>query len=165
VNELFFLALFGELLFAFFGFKQYVVRIKQVLFPALPCFAVFVPVVKFKLMQMLKKFLVEFGLQLLGKTGKQLCRFGSKQSGFLEGVKVLYHASKGSVEVGQGFVNTSLVGKIEDSHVRLFAGEFWSGLLSCLNTIAARMRYSTEKAKAFKLGHYRESIMRAMQSI
>jgi hypothetical protein len=37
---------------------------------------------------------------------------------------------------------------------RLFAGEFWSGLPSCVNTIAARLRYSIEKAKAFKLGHY-----------
>lgn len=38
---------------------------------------------------------------------------------------------------------------------RLYVGEFWSGLLSCLRTIAARLRYSIEKAKAFKLGHYR----------
>lgn len=37
---------------------------------------------------------------------------------------------------------------------RLCVGEFWSGLSSCLNTIAARLRYSIEKAKAFKLGHY-----------
>lgn len=37
---------------------------------------------------------------------------------------------------------------------RLYVGEFWSGLLSCVNTIAARLRYSIEKAKAFKLGHY-----------
>jgi hypothetical protein len=37
---------------------------------------------------------------------------------------------------------------------RLCVGEFWSGLLSCENTIAARLRYSIEKAKAFKLGHY-----------
>jgi hypothetical protein len=37
---------------------------------------------------------------------------------------------------------------------RLYVGEFWSGLLSCENTIAARLRYSIEKAKAFKLGHY-----------
>jgi hypothetical protein len=37
---------------------------------------------------------------------------------------------------------------------RLYVGEFWSGLLSCLNTFAARLRYSSKKAKAFKLGHY-----------
>jgi hypothetical protein len=37
---------------------------------------------------------------------------------------------------------------------RLYVGEFWSGLLSCANTIAARLSYSTEKAKDFKLGHY-----------
>jgi hypoxanthine phosphoribosyltransferase len=36
-----------------------------------------------------------------------------------------------------------------------YTGEFWSGLPSCENTIAARLRYSIEKAKAFKLGHYR----------
>jgi len=30
----------------------------------------------------------------------------------------------------------------------------WLGLPSCGNTIAARLRYSTEKAKTFKLGHY-----------
>jgi hypothetical protein len=37
---------------------------------------------------------------------------------------------------------------------RLYVGEFWSGLLSCENTIAARLRYSSKKAKDFKLGHY-----------
>jgi hypothetical protein len=37
---------------------------------------------------------------------------------------------------------------------RLYVGEFWSGLRSCVNTIAARLRYSSKKAKTFKLGHY-----------
>jgi hypothetical protein len=40
---------------------------------------------------------------------------------------------------------------------RLYVGEFWSGLFSCVNTIAARLRYSIEKAKPFKLGHYPEN--------
>ena len=43
------------------------------------------------------------------------------------------------------------------SSLAMFAsltGEFWLGLPSCANTIAARLRYSSKKAKAFKLGHY-----------
>lgn len=42
---------------------------------------------------------------------------------------------------------------------RLYVGEFWSGLPSCSNTIAARLRYSIEKAKGFKLGHYRPVVL------
>jgi hypothetical protein len=49
--------------------------------------------------------------------------------------------------------------RLVNSSIAMFAsytGEFWSGLPSCENTIAARLRYSIEKAKAFKLGHYPE---------
>ena len=35
-----------------------------------------------------------------------------------------------------------------------YEGDLWLGLPSCGNTIAARLRYSTEKAKPLKLGHY-----------
>ena len=78
-----FFALFGKLLFAFFGLNENVVRIADMLFPALPRFAVLVPIVKLKLVQVFEKFLVKFGLQFLSKTGKQFCRFGFEQSGFL----------------------------------------------------------------------------------
>ena len=70
-----FLALFCKLLFAFFGLKQHVVRIAQVLFPALPDLSVPAPFVKLKLVQVLEKFLVEFGLQFKSKIWEQLCRF------------------------------------------------------------------------------------------
>ena len=69
-----FLALFGKLLFSFFGLKQYVVRIAQVLFPALSRFSVTAPVVKLKLVQVFEKFLVKFGLQFKSKTREQLCQ-------------------------------------------------------------------------------------------
>ena len=49
-----------------------------------------------------------------------------------------------------------LFGTLVDSHFSPFTkGDFWLGLRSCLNTFAARLRYSSKKAKAFKLGHYR----------
>lgn len=53
---------------------------------------------------------------------------------------------------------TLLRSRLLESSLAMFAsytGEFWLGLLSCANTIAARLRYSIEKAKDFKLGHYR----------
>ena len=75
-----FLASFRKLLSAFFGMNEHVVRIAQVLFPALPCFPVAVPFVKLKLVEVLKKFLVEFSLQFLREAGKEFAGFGVKQS-------------------------------------------------------------------------------------
>jgi len=68
------LALSGKLLFSFFGLKQHIVRIAQILFPALSHFSVPAPIVKLKLMQVFKKLLVKFGLQFKSKTGELLCR-------------------------------------------------------------------------------------------
>jgi hypothetical protein len=70
-----FLALLGKLLFAFFGMNENVVRIAEMLFPFLAGFAEAAPIVKFKLVQLFEKFLVEFGLQFKSKIRKQFCRF------------------------------------------------------------------------------------------
>jgi hypothetical protein len=70
-----FLALFRKLLFSFFGLKQYVVWIAQVLFPALSYFSVTAPIVKLKLVQVFQKFLVKFSLQLKSKTWNSFAIF------------------------------------------------------------------------------------------
>src|SRR5579864_3281246 len=93
-----FLALFCKLLFAFFGLNENVVRIAQMLFPALPYFSVAAPVVKLKLMQVFKKLLIEFRLQLLGETREKFGCFRFEQPDFLKGLKVLDDSSKGHVE-------------------------------------------------------------------
>jgi hypothetical protein len=49
----------SQVLFAFFGLKQHVVRIADFLFPSLPDFSVPAPIVKLKLVQAFEKFLVE----------------------------------------------------------------------------------------------------------
>lgn len=49
---------------------KHVVRIAQMLFPSLPRFAVPVPIVKLKLMQLFEQFLVEFGLQFKSEIWK-----------------------------------------------------------------------------------------------
>jgi hypothetical protein len=55
--------LFCKLLFAFFGVDENIIGIAEMFLPALPSFPVLAPIVKLKLVQVLKKFLVEFGLQ------------------------------------------------------------------------------------------------------
>jgi hypothetical protein len=111
-----FFALFGEFFFAFFSVNENIVRIADFLFPALPCFPVAVPVVKFKLVQVFEKFLVEFCLKLLGETRKKFGRFRFEQSGLLQGLKVLDDSSKGHVEGRQGLVNLCLLVNIRNSH-------------------------------------------------
>jgi hypothetical protein len=74
-RPLVFLALFGQFFPAFFRMNENVVRISEILFPFLADFAVAAPIVKLKLVQVFKKFLVDFGLQLLRETGEQFCRF------------------------------------------------------------------------------------------
>lgn len=54
--------LFGKLLFAFFGVNENVVRTADLLFPALPDLSVVAPVLKLKLVQVFKKFLVDANL-------------------------------------------------------------------------------------------------------
>src|SRR6266571_9181064 len=66
-NELAFLALFFELLSAFFGVDENVVRVAEMLLPFLASFSVAAPIVKFDLMQVFEKFLIKFGLQLKGE--------------------------------------------------------------------------------------------------
>ncbi len=61
-SELAFLALLGELLSAFFGMDENVVRVAEMLFPFLTGLAVTSPIVKFKLVQVFEQFLVDFGL-------------------------------------------------------------------------------------------------------
>ena len=103
-------------------------------FPEFPDFSVPAPIVKLKLVQVFKKFLVKFGLQFKGKTREQLCRFRFEQSGFLQGLKVLDDSSKGQVEAGESFVNASLLGNINCSHESPFKeGDLWSGLRRCLS--------------------------------
>lgn len=52
---------------------KHIVRVSKFFFPRLPDFAIAVPIVQFKLVQVFQKFLVEFGLQFKSKTGEQLC--------------------------------------------------------------------------------------------
>ena len=70
-----FLALFGKLLFAFFGMNENVIRVAEMLFSTLSSFPVAAPIVKLKLVQVFEKFLVEFGLQFKSKTWEQFYRF------------------------------------------------------------------------------------------
>jgi len=128
-----FLALFCELLFAFFGLDQHVIRIADFLFPSLSDFSVAAPIVQLKLVQVFKKFLVKFGLQFKSKARELLCRFRFEQTGLLESLKVLDDPSKGYVEAGESFVNVSLLGNINCSHGSPFLeGDLWLGLRRCL---------------------------------
>src|SRR6476646_1781638 len=68
-------AFFGKLLFAFFGVNENVIRVAQFFVTRVPDLAIAVPVIKLKLMQVFKKILIDFSLQLLCETGEQLCRF------------------------------------------------------------------------------------------
>jgi hypothetical protein len=69
------LSMFGKLLFAFFGVNENVVGIAEMLFVFVSGLSVTSPIVKLKLMQVFEKFLVKFGLQLLGETRKKFGRF------------------------------------------------------------------------------------------
>jgi hypothetical protein len=52
-------------------------------FPIIASIAVTSPIVKLKLVHVFEKFLIEFGLQFLGKTRKQFSGFRLEQSCFL----------------------------------------------------------------------------------
>jgi hypothetical protein len=53
------------------------------------------PIVKFKLVQSLKKFLIAFGLQLLDEAGQKLAGFRLEKSGLVHGLKMLDDSSEG----------------------------------------------------------------------
>ena len=55
-----FLALFSELLSAFFSVDENVVRVAEMLLPFLAGFSVVAPIVKLKLVQVFEKFLIKF---------------------------------------------------------------------------------------------------------
>ncbi len=78
-----FLTLFGKLLFAFFGMDEHIVRVAEFFIPSVSDLAEAVPIVKFKLVQVFKKVLIDFGLQLLGQTGEQFYRFRFEWAGSL----------------------------------------------------------------------------------
>src|SRR5580765_7485879 len=86
-SESAFLALLCELLFAFFGVNENVVRIAEMLFPFLTGFAMTTPIVKLELVQVFEKLLVKFGLQFLGETWEKFSRFRSEQPGSVQGLK------------------------------------------------------------------------------
>jgi hypothetical protein len=99
---------------------------------------------------------IRVGPELFGLAVKKLRDERVENPDLLHRGHIAMNASECSVKAGEQIVNKGfLYGRIRVSHSYLSKeGDLWLGLPSCANTIAARLRYSTEKAKALKLGHY-----------
>src|SRR6478752_417127 len=82
-SESAFLVLLCKLFFSFFGLNENIVGVAQFFVPSISDLPEAVPIVKFKLMQVFEKVLIDFGLQLLRETGEQLCRFRFEWPGSL----------------------------------------------------------------------------------
>jgi hypothetical protein len=100
----------------------------KILFPSLPYFPVTASIIKLKLVQSLKKFLIALSLQLLNKARQKFAGFGLEEFGLLQGVKMPDDSSKGRVKGRESFVNLCLLDNIKGSHCRLVSGALVRGV-------------------------------------
>jgi hypothetical protein len=106
------LALPPQLLAAVADLEECVVGVFQVLFPGLPYLAEAVPVVALALVQGVKKLLVHFGLQLLGKALKEPQVFGTENADLFEIAASSHDGRKGEVQTVESVINIQFFGNV-----------------------------------------------------
>lgn len=76
ISSFLFLTLFGQFLFSFFRFNEYIIRVAHLLLEGLSHLAKAVPIIEFTVMQMLEDVRVYFRLQLRVKPLNRRLYFG-----------------------------------------------------------------------------------------